>query len=397
MMKLWIAGLLLATAVGSPAQTERVVSWGTLLNPDTVVAEARRLAQSLANPQSMQWRAKGDQKRSYRFDSANATVPYRLVIPSGWDGASPLPLMVFLHSGGANENTNLDANNKQLVNLANRHGYALLSPLGYQGAYGFHLRLPAVFGQQASADQQIAAVTASAERTNQLSERDVLNVLEIVLNEYPIDPRRMFLAGHSMGAGGTWYLGAKYPDYWAALAPLSGPFVHREGYPWDNIRPLPVFVTEGNNTASTAASRAVHEYMAEEGFDVTYKEVVADHEGMIALVLEDVFAFFNGNPKPSAIPPSRRSSAEPARFSAKVIGSATLRIRLPASHSAPRARVALFNAAGYNVMTGVFPAVGGGKEGGDIVVNGLSLPGGVYHARITAGAMEGFATFFVMN
>src|SRR5690606_20396645 len=106
--------MVLVAATGAHAQTERIVSWGTLLNPDSVVADARKLAQSLVNPQSATWRAKGDQKRSYRFDSANATVPYRLVIPPAWDGTSKLPLVVFLHSGGANENTNLDANNKQL-------------------------------------------------------------------------------------------------------------------------------------------------------------------------------------------------------------------------------------------------------------------------------------------
>lgn len=394
-MKKWkiASGLMvLVAATGAHAQTERIVSWGTLLNPDSVVADARKLAQALVNPQSATWRAKGDQKRSYRFDSANATVPYRLVIPPAWDGTSKLPLVVFLHSGGANENTNLDANNKQLVNLAIQHGYALLSPLGYQGAYGFHLRLPAVFGQQASANQQIAAVTSSAERTNQLSERDVMNVLEIVLHEYPIDAQRTFLAGHSMGAGGTWYLGAKYPGYWAALSPLSGPFVHREGYPWENIRPMPVFITEGNNTASTAASRAVHEYMVEEKFNVTYKEVTADHEGMIALVLADMFTFFNAHPKPAAISPGRGSPARAPGFSAKVVGGSSLQIALPASLRASQARVSIFNPAGKNLMNGVFPATGEA-----VTVEGFSLPRGAYQARIAAENAEGFATFFVMD
>ncbi len=388
----WTLAVLAALPYAPKAQTDRIVSWGTLLHPDTVVAEARKLAQSLANPESPQWRAKGDLKRSYRFEAANATIPYRIVIPPSWDGTSKLPMLVFLHSGGANENTNLDANNKQLVNLAIEHGYVLVSPLGHQGAYGFHLRLPAFFGQQAAANQQIAAVTTSAERTNQLSEWDVLNVIEIVRHEYPIDPQRTFLAGHSMGAGGTWYLGAKYPDYWAALAPLSGPFVHVEGYPWENIRPLPVFVTEGNNTASTAASRAVHEYMVEEDFDVTYKEVVADHEGMIPLVLEDVFTFINENPKPVSVAPARASAPGGSGFSAKVIGGHVLRIVLPASHQAAQARLSIFNTAGRNVMTGMFPSVGGA-----VVVNDLSLPGGAYQARIETEAGMGHATFLMLR
>ena len=58
----------------------------------------------------------------------------------------------------------------------------LVSPLGYSrlGAYGTPLRLPAVFGQPEIAAKQRAAVTPEAEHTLELSEKDVINVLEIV-------------------------------------------------------------------------------------------------------------------------------------------------------------------------------------------------------------------------
>lgn len=392
MMRVPLAAALALATMTVPVLSQeaptRVVAWGTLLNPDSVVARAQALARTVANPDTSTWRAKGDQKRKYWFAEANAFVNYRLVIPPTWDGTSKLPLMVFLHSGGANESTNLDANNGQLVKLAMEHGYALVSPLGYQGAYGFHLRLPAVFGQQAAANQQIAAVTANAERTNQLSETDVLNVLEIVLHEYPVDRNRMFLAGHSMGAGGTFYLGAKYPEYWAALAPLSGPFVQEEGYPWENIRPMPVFVTEGNSTASTAASRALNTYMATNGFDVTYKEVVADHDGMIALVLPDVFTFFNENPKTVGVVPAPSSEVTApvfglrltARFSAR-----TLRLTLPDGHPAASGTpvvVTVFDTRGRKVFRGARAAAAG-----TVTVRGLSLPRGVHHAHLRT-AME---------
>jgi poly(3-hydroxybutyrate) depolymerase len=270
-----------------------LIAFGTTLDPQAQMCESQQLAKSVANPTSSQWRAKGDQHRSYRFAAANATVNYRIVIPSTWDGTSKLPMVMFLHSGFGNENTNLDENNGLLVNLAIEHGYALVSPLGYQGAYGNHLALPAVFGQPTAAAQQIAAITSASERTNQLSEKDVINVLEIVLNEYPIDRKAMFLTGHSMGAGGTWYIGAKYPSYWTAFATLSGPFVQETGYPWESIRLMPNFITEGNNTAGTTASRALYDYMLKKGFNMKFKEVAADHGGMIPLVLPDVFKFFD--------------------------------------------------------------------------------------------------------
>ena len=283
-----------ATTCGPANGDKRVIAFGTTLDPQGQVCESRALAQSLANPSGSQWREKGDQKRSYRFKAANADVAYRVVVPMSWDGKAKLPLVMFLHGAGNDESSYLDQNNKQMVSLAQQHGYVLVSPLGYQGAYGTFLRLPAVFGQPAEASKKIAAITPETETTNELSEKDVINVLELVLNEYPIDRAAMFLTGHSMGSAGTWYIGAKYADYWAALAPMSGPFVQESGYLWDNVRRMPIFVTEGTQAESLAGSRVLEDWMTSNGFKLQYKEVNADHPGMVPLVLPDVFSFFDG-------------------------------------------------------------------------------------------------------
>jgi predicted peptidase len=203
---------------------------------------------------------------------------------------------MFLHGAGSDENTYLDMNNKQLVNLAEEHGYLLVSPKGDDGAYGNFLRLTAPFGNEDGAAELMAAVTAESERTNQLSEKDVINVLELVLIEYPVDRASMFLAGHSMGSGGTWYIGGKYPDYWNGLAPMSGPFVQESGYPWESVRSISIFVTEGTQTPSLDASRLLADWLEENGFNSEYLEVNADHGGMIALVLPDIFDFFDRSP-----------------------------------------------------------------------------------------------------
>lgn len=279
--------------VPPPAPGSRVIAWGTTLDPRAQTAESAALARSLVRPGSPGWRAKGDQHRSYAFPAANATVPYRICVPPTWNGRSPLPLVVFLHGAGNDENGYLDQNDQQLVKLAAQHGYLLVSPLGYQGAYGSLLRLPAVFGQQAEADKYIAARTPEREKVEQLSEKDVVNVLELVLAEYPVDRDAVFLTGHSMGSGGTWYLGAKYPHYWKAIAPMSGPFVQKAGYPWAALRPKPIFVTEGTNTPSLAGSRALRDWLAAGGFRSSYEEVDADHPGMVPLVLPHVFDVFD--------------------------------------------------------------------------------------------------------
>jgi len=297
--KVLLAGMLFVAGFVSTllwAQTPSTIKYGCAIIAQEQIRESQALAKSVATPGDPQWRAKGDLHRKYHFPAANADMPYRLYIPSSWDGKSQLPLVLMLHGAGADENWYADANDKQLLRLAEQHGYILVSPLGYtrMGAYGTPLRLPAVFGNPEIAEKQRAAVSAEQERTLEFSEKDVINVIEIVLDEYPVDRSSMFLTGHSMGSGGAWYLGAKYAQYWAAIAPMSGPFVDESNYPWDNIRKMPVFMTEGTGaTPSLVGSKAMLAWMKERGFRIEYMEVNADHGGMVSLVLPSIFNFFD--------------------------------------------------------------------------------------------------------
>ena len=51
---------------------------------------------------------------------------------------------------------------------------------------------------------------------------DALEVLNIAKREFNPDPQHIYLTGHSMGGHGTWFLGATYPDKWAAIGACSG-------------------------------------------------------------------------------------------------------------------------------------------------------------------------------
>jgi len=296
MKKFMVLAMAAAFACVCTAQDRRIIPFGTALDPETQTLQSQQLAKSLANTGNPQWQAKGDQRRTYRFPGTNADIAYRIYVPTTWDGKAKLPLVVMLHGAGSNESMYLDQNNKQLLKLAEQHGYLLVSPLGYStmGAYGTCLRLPAVFGEAEAAVQQRTTSCVTNAKSLEQSEQDVINVMEIVLNEYPIDHASMFLTGHSMGSGGTWYLGAKYASYWAAIAPMSGPFVEQSTYPWDRIRKMPIFMTEGTGaTPSLAGSRAMQEWMKTNGFKLEYMEVDANHGGMVPLVLPSVFDFFD--------------------------------------------------------------------------------------------------------
>jgi len=241
-------------------------------------------------------RAKGDQHRAYDFAPTGQRMPYRIYVPTRWDGKTSLPILLFLHGAGADENSYLDLAGGLLKQLAEQYGYIVVSPLGFTplGAYGNPLRLPAVFGESKTAAAQRAAVTPQRQRELDLSELEVITVLEIVTEEYGADRSRTFLAGHSMGSGGVWHLAARYPERWRAIAPMSGPFVDEQTYPFDRLRPLPIFVTEGTGAApSLAGSRALAAFMRAGGFDFQYLEVDGDHGSMVPMVWPAIFAWFD--------------------------------------------------------------------------------------------------------
>jgi predicted esterase len=51
---------------------------------------------------------------------------------------------------------------------------------------------------------------------------DALEVLSLATEKFKPHPQHIYLTGHSMGGHGTWFLGATYPDKWAAIAPCAG-------------------------------------------------------------------------------------------------------------------------------------------------------------------------------
>ena len=52
-------------------------------------------------------------------------------------------------------------------------------------------------------------------------------------------------------------------------------------------------VTEGTQAPSVDGSHVLRDWLKTNGFKAEYKEVNADHGGMIPLVLPDVFDFFD--------------------------------------------------------------------------------------------------------
>jgi len=279
---LWVSATALAQAP-SPA------------TPPGNPAQARPPAGPPPPPIVNTLRAKGSQHRSYMFTPAQQEMPYRLYVPSTWDGKVQLPLILFLHGGGSDENAYLDRNDKQLEKLAEQHGYILVAPLGYTpiGSYGTPMTLRGSFGDLAGQAEDRRRATPARLLEIDLSEKDTLAVLDRTVAEYGVDPKQVYLAGHSMGAGGGWYLAGKYPGKFVALGLLSGPLIEESVTPITSLKGVPIDYSEGTQAPSYAASRKMFEAAQKAGVDMRYREFDASHGGMIPLALPGVFDFFN--------------------------------------------------------------------------------------------------------
>ncbi len=57
--------------------------------------------------------------------------------------------------------------------------------------------------------------------SNERSEQAVLALLEDVMTNYSVDPRRILVTGFSMGGRGTWYLATRHSDLFTGAIPMA--------------------------------------------------------------------------------------------------------------------------------------------------------------------------------
>lgn len=101
---------------------------------------------------------------------------------------------------------------------------------------------------------------------NPSAESDVLQCIRDVKSRFKVDESRQYLQGHSMGGFGSWYLGGKYSDMWAAILIQAGGY--RSGYaPYaENLAKLPVRLWHGANDPSVPVTYAYRMQGALEAF-----------------------------------------------------------------------------------------------------------------------------------
>ncbi|HEV8394280.1 MAG TPA: alpha/beta hydrolase-fold protein [Vicinamibacterales bacterium] len=221
------------------------------------------------NPRAPLYRHVGEQYRVYEFPGTNESIPYRLFVPSRWTPGTKLPLLVTLRAG-TSVNNSYRSNNDLVVN-AERRGYLVVTPMGYrplpQPYYGSSYRIA-----RPGAAEPAAGWTALE---NERAEQDVLNVIDLVTEEYNVDTSRVYLHGQNPSGSGALHLGAKYPDRFAALVISSGPIVF-DAYPFDRLKgkvALMVIHGDQDTTNPIEASKKMADAAKAAGVDTVYGTV----------------------------------------------------------------------------------------------------------------------------
>ena len=228
------------------------------------------------------------QGRTYLFPGTGKEMPYALFVPSAYDAEQEWPLIVALHGLGRPYDWMLGY--EGAIDLAERDGYIMVAPLGYhpRAWYGSHgPGIPQM--RRAEGDTEVLP-----ENLGELSEQDVMNVFEIVREEFNIDQDRMYLWGHSMGGAGTYHLAAKHPDLWAALG-VAAPAPSAPPEQLEAFKDVPIIVLQGDQDRLVTTTREWVAKMKELGMEHVYVEVRGgDHSQFINAsqdTLSKLFAF----------------------------------------------------------------------------------------------------------
>jgi len=288
-----------------PVERMRNVNRGLLemrtFDPDKDFADALGVAAAAKAGRDPFAKRTGDFKRHYVLESAQEIMPYRLYVPTTYDASRAYPLIIALHGVTRTEDWFFDSNDRQFAPLAEKYGFIVASPFGYRtdGGYGWGVATP-------PADPE-------ARQRQERSEADVMKVLELTKQQFKIDESRIYLVGHSMGAIGTWRVATKYPDIWAAIAPIAG-----NGSPetLERIRQVPAIVVHGDadNTVNVQGSRSMVAKAKELGMDVKYIEVPGgSHDGVVGPNYEAIYQFLRDHQKSAGQGSSPARSASPQR------------------------------------------------------------------------------------
>ena len=168
---------------------------------------ARTYADKLAAGEDPWKERAGAFTKAYRSEIDGTLQPYGLYVPPSYDPAKAWPMIVGLHGSGSNHLLH----RRRIFGLGNESGegdYDAIRKDVPLPDVGFIVVTP--YGRGESAGY------------GGIAEGDVLRAMDHVQRAYHVDVDRVHLTGLSMGGGGTWHIGLRYPDRFASISPVCG-------------------------------------------------------------------------------------------------------------------------------------------------------------------------------
>ena len=150
--------------------------------------------------------------RSFKSDWE---MPYRLFRPNA---SGKLPLVLFLHGSGG-----LGTDNVKQMGLGNVFGTRVWALPENQRRFPCYVAVPQTdrgwvrYGDPAPGDSIARVVAGLGDGA-----RVALEIVDALCHEFPIDERRIYVTGQSMGGGGVWHVTAHRPQFFAAAVPCCG-------------------------------------------------------------------------------------------------------------------------------------------------------------------------------
>jgi predicted esterase len=250
------AAMARADLLASPIDPENTAQ--ALMDPAALMAQVRSEADALARGRNPYAGREGDYWRVFR--AGERDVPVRVFAPPGGKPETMRPLIVALHGAGGDENMFMDGYGAGLIKtLARERGAVLATPRtgAFSGAGG-------------------------AEAFDAL--------LETLRTDYRIDPKRVFVLGHSMGGMATNALLASRGGKIAAGACLCGFQGFAEGT--SGIPPVLIVAGEIDPIVSPARIEPAFRKAKAAGLPVEYRLIANyGHTLTVAKVLPNAVAW----------------------------------------------------------------------------------------------------------
>jgi predicted peptidase len=183
------------------------------------------------------------EKRTYS-DGVGAKLHYRLLRPPKREGDAKYPLVVFLHGAGERG----DDNDAQLA-----HGVREFARPQARQKYPCFLIAPQCPNGKRWVEVDWSSHSHTLPKQPSDPMRLTLELVESIQKEIPIDARRIYITGLSMGGYGVWDALARKPKLFAAAVPVCGGADLNTA---KTVRDVPVWMFHGDQDSAVPVSRS---------------------------------------------------------------------------------------------------------------------------------------------